>query len=224
MGVVDDFFDAHDARLGIGVQQDFSELEGPRTHGDIFLVKRSGLDDKSVASELERCGFGVRGSDLYREFLNAASYRALDCDGLVEFATTTSIESWSDDVRRFRGTLDPTQFFAFGFDPATSAVFCLHRVEPDSEPVISIVDQGQVIPRIFSSFSALLEVVTRVLRSDVVLFVERKTSPTAEQRTFVESLRAIDPAGFGRFGWPAWYRRAVGGDDWDDNGGRVYKF
>jgi len=177
---------------------------------DLYRVTYPGLDEATIVAALDSSKFGARDTDTYRAFLRAASYKALDCCGLIEFCSTASSDRWIRDSLRFRGDLDTTRYFAVGFDPATSAVFCLHRLVLSGEPVVSIVDQGVVLESAFSSFAALLRVLTVLLNTDVVLYVERGAAISAEQRRLVAALCAADPDGFGRVGWPAWFRRAMG--------------
>jgi hypothetical protein len=175
-----------------------------------------GLATHDVADVMNSEGFGVEGADTYLRFIAERAYDGLDCDGWIEFASTTSMEAWCGDTKRMRGHLDPARFLAFGYDPATGAVSCLDRGanRKREAPSVSIVDEGRVVEDVFSDFEAVLRVLTLLLDSEVVLLIERGTEPDESQRQLVAELRAADPYGFGAIGWPTWYRRAIGGTKW----------
>ncbi len=211
MTLLDSFFAAYEARLA-------GNWSAGYAGGDAaYLIDQQrlltpGLPRDRVGDTLAESGFGAAGITSYMGFLARYRCESLDCDGLVEFANSTSLEVWSKATTRMRGALPGAEYFAFGFDAATSARFCLQRRSVGTAPVVSIVDGGNVVSSVFSSFEALLAVMTEVL--NVPLYVARGEEPSREQRALVRRLRDIDPPGFGAVGWPDWFARSAGGSDW----------
>lgn len=219
MNVVDDFFRAYDERRKRNWGDELELMDGDeRRLYDSQAAVTPGLSEGVVSRLLAR-EFVLSGTGSYRAFLEARSYRSLDCDGWVEFAPTASADDWTESVERMRGQCDPRRFFAVGYDAATSAVLCLERrsSSEQNEPVVSIVDGDRVLSCAFSSFDACLGVLTELLRSETVLYVERGTEPDDSQRELVARMRLKDPTGFGAVGWPSWYRRAIGGTQWGED-------
>lgn len=72
-----------------------------------------------------------------------------------------------------------------------------------AKPVTSAADISRIRATrrtragLFSSFEAMLNVLAEMVRSDVILQVERGCRPTPEQRALVARVRAMDPSGFG---------------------------
>jgi hypothetical protein len=174
-------------------------------------VQRPGFGAEEIAAFLNTTGFGTSDTAALQAFLGYGTYGRVSCDGFLEFFRTTSFETWTKKVEAFSFLLDTRRFLPFATDDYSRA-FCLERT--GDGVVVSIVDEGNTCSKVFSSFEALLDVMTTVLNADVVLSVPRGASPDALQRALVSRLREIDPSGFGAVGWPRWFQGKVGGTGW----------
>lgn len=213
MNIVESFFAAYETRFA-------SNWSSTRAGDEAaYLMEQQrllspGLPHDHVEATLARSGFGPIGTSSYVAFLARHRCESIDCDGLIEFADSTSLEAWSKATTSMRGALPAAEYFAFGFDAATSARFCLQRRSPTVTPVVSVVDGEKVLSSVFSSFDALLAVLTEIFRAATPLYVGRGEQPSREQRVLINRLRDIDPEGFGAVGWPGWFERSAGGSGW----------
>jgi hypothetical protein len=155
---------------------------------------------------------GVSWPPVYREFLCARSWQELELEPWIRFPP-------SDDREHLRRALAPafapvkgknlTPFAVgheigdvFGFRGATDDA----PVDLWTQSAVGSAPAGSVIEGVFSSFGALLRVMTKIMSSGVSLYVPHKQTPKQEQRDLVDALVAIDKGGFGRVGWPSWAR------------------
>lgn len=174
-------------------------------------VQRPGFGAAEVVAFLHATGFGASDTAAFQAFLGYGTYGRVSCEGFLEFFRTTSFEVWTKRVEACSFLLDTRRFLPFATDDY-SRVFCLER--SGDGVVVSIVDEGNTCSKVFSSFEALLDAMTTVLNSDVVLSVPRGALPKEAQRALVNRLCEIDPTGFGAIGWPRWFRGEVGGTGW----------
>jgi hypothetical protein len=89
-------------------------------------------------------------------------------------------------------------------------VFCLDYGHPihAGQPSVALFRSGfpegkNLIRGVFSDFAHVLTVLTKVMNSEVPVYVE--DAPSEEQLRFFEELRKTDPQGFGGPGWEQWW-------------------
>jgi|GEM_PF-2982214 len=214
MTKVNTFFQAYDSRFN----DNWNLVEVLDTAAEALREQQRvctpGLERAKVVAFLESSGFPAANASTYVDFVAHGSCQSLDCDGFVEFFRTNSFEDWRSNVANASESLDGITLFPVGFDAGTGAVFCLERTHGSAQPRVSVIDQGRSVSGVFSSFDAMLQVLTRVLSSRTVLYVERGAEPDQAQRALVRELTNLDPDGFGAVGWPHWYQRMVGGENW----------
>jgi hypothetical protein len=213
MSAVTEFFEAIEARFKRDWEiTDPLELLLWDPARDLFRdgerVYRPGLNGPDVLAHLETLPFGSAGTESYRELLEYGSCGRLGCADFV-LTDTPSFDAWTRAVRLGAELLDGATLLPIGSDENASLI-CLHRVG-EGPPVISLEDEGRLYVGLFSSFEAMLNVLAEMVRSDVILYVERGCRPTPEQRALAARLCAMDPSGFGAVGWPQYFESFAGG-------------
>lgn len=203
MHLTETFFEAYRRRV---------MAPGPvddEAYAEFLRFKRPGLDRAAVMKALENWSFGSAGAESYVDFLSYASYERLECNGYMDFIETTSLEGWAAQIAMMRFGLDRKRELPFAYDSGTSATFFLDRRDVTSPPMVSIADGNKRIRGAFSSFDALLAVMSALVASETALYIFGDDQPSKEQRTLVARLKSLDPPGFGSIGWPMWFSRSA---------------
>jgi hypothetical protein len=214
MSAVTEFFEAIEMEWrrswGISDPRDALLLDDPTHRGlcEYDSVRRPGLHGPDVLAHLETLRFGSAGTESYRELLEYGSCGRLGYGDFV-LTNTRSFEEWTDSLSFGGAPVDDAVLLPVGIDENASLI-CLHRVG-EGPPVISLEDEGRLYVGLFSSFEAMLNVLAEMVRSDVILYVERGCRPTPEQRALAARLCAMDPSGFGAVGWPQYFESFAGG-------------
>ena len=169
------------------------------------------LSVEEAVSFIKDIGFGIHGMTTYIEFISSISFGHLNCDGWVEFASMSSADKYKKEITEMQSYIRDQNKFPFGIDAGTGAIFVFERYDDETKsPKVSVIDEGRVISSVFSDFEAMLAILTALFSTDVVLDVERGSAPEPKQIELVETLRSLDPEGFGKIGWPRWYRMPIG--------------
>jgi hypothetical protein len=166
------------------------------------------------AADIARLGWSW--PPVYQAFLCARSWQDLELEPWIHFPETDSKEELRPSIAPAFAPVKGKNLTPFAVGYELGDVFGFRNATDDSpvdlwsRSAIGSAPLDNVFASVFSSFHALLRVMTKIMSTDVVLYVPRKQSPSQELRDVVEELRAIDPDGFGRVGWPCWGRYIVG--------------